>query len=134
MFSSTSVQPTLRDLAAPEAELCARDETLRSIIVSAPEAWSQSADQNPLWGLISAVISQQISTKAALTLRSRVARRYPELMVGVVSNLSASGLLSCGLPARKAECCAYLATSADSIFEQVKTGRSWEEILLPIPG
>jgi DNA-3-methyladenine glycosylase II len=134
MCNSTPIQPTLISLPHPETFLCAKDQTLCNIIVAMRERWSDRPDPAPILGLLSTVISQQISTKAALTLRKRVIDTYPSLTRGLFAGVSVEGLLTCGLPKRKAECCAYLVVNAHSILRQVATGKSWDEVLLPISG
>lgn len=91
--------------------------------------------ENIIWGLIRIVIAQQISTKAARTIASRVCSKYPELASGVPhAHIQAEDLRSCGLSPRKAVCCATIATTADQILARVACGQTWEEALRGISG
>jgi DNA-3-methyladenine glycosylase II len=119
----------------PEMVLSSKDPILGRIIASQKDRWCNSADADPIWGLMSVVMAQQISTKAALTIRAKVAAYYPELfksspsLVAIVERLE-----TCGLSPRKAECCATIAGSEEIIRQQIRSDGDWEGILLRIRG
>jgi hypothetical protein len=66
------------DQKRPEMVLCTKNLILAKIISSQTDSWRDSPDPDPIWGLLGVVISQQISTKAALTIRAKVASLYPQ--------------------------------------------------------
>jgi DNA-3-methyladenine glycosylase II len=115
--------------------LSSKDPILGKIISSQNDSWCDSPDPDPIWGLMGVVISQQISTKAALTIRNKVAAYYPELVKGPPSpRLTVERLRACGVSPRKAECCASIAKDAEKINRQVRSNGDWEQTLLKIPG
>jgi len=111
----------------PETVLCSRDPILERIILAQSDRWCDSPDPDPIWGLMGVVISQQISTKSALTIRAKVAALYPDLV-------QIERLRSCGVSPRKAVCCGSIATHAEKLREQIRSNGKWEETLLEIPG
>jgi DNA-3-methyladenine glycosylase II len=119
----------------PEVVLCSKDPILGKIISSQNDSWCDSPDPDPIWGLMGVVISQQISTKAALTIRSKVAASYPELVKSMPDRrITVERLRACGVSPRKAECCASIATNAGNIYQQIRSNGDLEETLLKIPG
>jgi DNA-3-methyladenine glycosylase II len=135
VYNPTQVHPLIIDQPRPEAVLCSKDPVLLKVISSQNERWSDSPDPDPIWGLIGVVISQQISTKAALTIRGRVAPYYPELVKRALSpRITVERLRACGVSPRKAECCASIATNAEKIYQQIRSYGEWEETLLKISG
>ena len=119
----------------PELFLRSNDAVLGEIILSQTERWHDLPDGDPIWGLISVVISQQISTKAALTIRAKVASFYPRMLADSSSQrITEHGLRNLGLSPRKAECCAYIAANAQKLREQLRTNEDWEKMLLKISG
>lgn len=114
--------------------LCSKDPILGKIISSQNDSWCGSPDPDPIWGLMGVVISQQISTKAALTIRSKVAVYYPELVKSTPRRIIVERLRACGLSPRKAECCTHIAANAENIKRQIRSKGGWEEALLEIPG
>jgi DNA-3-methyladenine glycosylase II len=115
------------DRTRPETVLCQRDPILREIISSQKASSCDSPDPDPIWGLIGVVIAQQISTKAALTIRSKVAAYYPELV-------EFENLRTCGLSPKKAQCCTSIVENAEKIRAQIRANGTWKETLLEIPG
>jgi DNA-3-methyladenine glycosylase II len=121
--------------SSPELCLCSKDAVLAKIILSQSDRWHDLPDPDPVWGLIGVVISQQISTQAALTIRAKVASFYPQRLASSTSQrITADGLRSCGLSPRKAECCATVAANAEKISQQIRSSGDWEETLLKIRG
>jgi DNA-3-methyladenine glycosylase II len=118
----------------PELFLRSNDAVLAEIILSQTERWHDLPDADPIWGLISVVISQQISTKAALTIRAKVASFYPRMLADSRSERIEYGLRSLGLSPRKAGCCAYIVANAQKLRDQLRSNEEWEEMLLKISG
>jgi DNA-3-methyladenine glycosylase II len=119
----------------PEIVLSSEDPILGKIISLQSDNWCDSPDPDPIWGLIGVVISQQISTKAAITIRSRVAAYYAELVdSGTRRRTKVERLRACGVSPRKAECCASIAADAENICQQLHSSKDWAETLLEIPG
>jgi DNA-3-methyladenine glycosylase II len=119
----------------PEAVLCSKDPILGKIIASQNDRWCNSPHADPIWGLMSVVMAQQISTKAALTIRAKVAAYYPELFKSSLSlQATVQRLRTCGLSARKAECCANIARNDETICQQLGSDGDWEGTLLKISG
>lgn len=119
----------------PELVLSSNDPILEKIILSQNDSWCDTPDPDPIWGLMCVVISQQISTKAAITIRTRVAVYYPELVKNAPDRqITVERLRACGVSPRKAECCASIASNAENIYQQLRLSEHWEETLLKIPG
>jgi DNA-3-methyladenine glycosylase II len=119
----------------PEIILSSKDPILERIISSQNDTWCDSPDPDPIWGLMSVVLSQQISTKAALTIRGKVAPYYTALLKGhAPPRIIVDRLRECGVSPRKAECCAAIITNAETIREQIRSNEDWEENLLEIRG
>jgi DNA-3-methyladenine glycosylase II len=115
--------------------LCTKDLILAKIISSQTDSWRDSPDPDPIWGLLGVVISQQISTKAALTIRAKVASLYLQGLTDQKSQqLTVDGLRSCGLSPRKAACCASIAANAEKIHRQIRSNGDWAGTLLKISG
>ncbi len=135
MQGAAKANPRVIIGSSPERFLSSIDAVLAKIILSQTDRWHRLPDTDPVWGLIGVVISQQISTKAALTIRARVSSAYPQGLAGSESQpITLGGLRSCGLSPRKAECCASIATNAEKIYEQIRSKGNWEETLLKISG
>lgn len=119
----------------PEMVLSSRDPILGNIISSQNDSWCDSPDPDPILGLMSVVVSQQISTKAAITIRTKVAAYYPELVKSAPDRqITVERLRACGLSPRKAECCATIAADAENICNQIRSKEDWDETLSKIPG
>lgn len=125
--------PVLRTRAKhrPEKTLAARDPVLAAIMADQKEHWSDvGPDANPVWGLIRVVVAQQISTKAAITLATRVAEMYPGVVAGDFGDgVSTSTLRSLGLSPRKAACCALIVSQADEIRSALPNPIVLDELL-----
>jgi DNA-3-methyladenine glycosylase II len=135
MLHSTSIQPPLGELLRAEEYLSSNDKTLAPLIASIPERWPNTADRNPIWGLACVVISQQISTKAAFTIRTRIATRFPELVNDWTSRvITEDSLRACGLSPRKAACCAYIFSNASLINRKLQSGADWQKDLVSVRG
>lgn len=63
--------------------------------------------------LINSIVSQQISTKAATTIRNRLLNKVPNINPDAVAALSIEDIQSCGLSARKA---GYIKSCADAVI------------------
>lgn len=123
------------DLGEAEKFLLRQDSVLARLVLVQKARWSSQSDENPILGLIRIVIAQQISTKAARTITSRVLSEFPELTLGNLhTSIQVGDLRSCGLSPRKAACCATIAATASQILARVTRGQTWEEALREIPG
>ena len=134
--TSSSAQASCSDFQSqtPEGHL-SRDPRLSEIITARPDRWNPCRTENMVWGLIRTVVAQQISTKAAITIIDRVARKYPQLPSGGgMSELNASALMLCGVSPRKAACCEEIARRARTIGTELDSGKSCEETLVGIKG
>jgi DNA-3-methyladenine glycosylase II len=134
MQGPTKTQPTVIVGPFPEEFLSSRDNVLAKIILCQSDRWHDSPDPDPIRGLIRVVISQQISTKAALTIQTKVASSYPQGLPDSISRLTTEKLRSCGLSPRKAKCCASIAANAKEISRQIQLNENWERTLLKISG
>ena len=63
--------------------------------------------------LVNSIISQQISTKAATTIRNRLLNKIPNITPDAVAALSIEDIHSCGLSIRKA---GYIKSCADTVI------------------
>jgi len=63
--------------------------------------------------LINSIVSQQISTKAATTIRNRLLNKVPNINPDAVAALSIEDIQSCGLSTRKA---GYIKSCADAVI------------------
>ena len=63
--------------------------------------------------LVNSIISQQISTKAATTIRNRLLNKVPNITPDAVAALSIEDIQSCGLSNRKA---GYIKSCADAVI------------------
>lgn len=135
MLHSAAIHSSLEGLPYAEKILCSNDAVLAQVIEPAVDRWSAARSSNLLWGLIGVIASQQISTKAALSIRAKIAQRFSGIAEGLVGgSISADDLRACGLSPRKAECCAYICANAETIVRQVESGCDWEQTLLDISG
>jgi DNA-3-methyladenine glycosylase II len=119
----------------PEVFLSDRDSVLARIIRELPERWPRRATEDPIFGLIRMVIAQQISTKAAVTLATRVAPIFanPESLRSSAP-IDPRLLRACGISPRKAECCADIIRLADSIRWRLMQNEETDRVLGGIRG
>ncbi len=117
-----------------ELHLEARDPVIARLIRSDPARWTSKRTENELWGLIRVVASQQISTKAATTITTRVASIFPAASLGQFENFTLEALRSCGLSPRKAKCCLTIAAFATDIRKDLNAMPIRYERLKAIPG
>ncbi|MGN1385839.1 MAG: DNA-3-methyladenine glycosylase family protein [Bacillus sp. (in: firmicutes)] len=69
---------------------------------------------NLFTALVNSIISQQISTKAATTIRSRLLDRIPDIKPEAVASLSVEDIQACGMSMRKA---GYIKSCADAVIQ-----------------
>ena len=69
---------------------------------------------NLLTALVNSIISQQISTKAATTIRSRLLDRIPDIKPEAVASLSVEDIQACGMSMRKA---GYIKSCAEAVMK-----------------
>lgn len=69
---------------------------------------------NLFTALVNSIISQQISTKAATTIRSRLLDRIPDIKPEAVASLSVEDIQACGMSMRKA---GYIKSCAEAVMK-----------------
>jgi DNA-3-methyladenine glycosylase II len=121
-------------LVSAERHLEACDPVIARLIHADSERWSSERTEDELWGLIRVIASQQISTKAATTITSRVASTFPAAKFGQFGNFTLDALRACGLSPRKAKCCLTIAAFAADIREDLSAAPIRYERLKGIPG
>jgi len=93
--------------------LKSRDNVLKDIIESIGLI-KRSVNKDPFQSLISSVISQQISTKAAVTVKERLYNLTDGLNITKLNDINIEELKQCGMSYRKAE---YIKGIIDSKLE-----------------
>lgn len=93
--------------------LKSRDNVLKDIIESIGLI-KRSVNKDPFQSLISSVISQQISTKAAVTVKERLYNLTDRLNINKLNDINIEELKQCGMSYRKAE---YIKGIIDSKLE-----------------
>lgn len=93
--------------------LKSRDNVLKDIIESIGLI-KRSVNKDPFQSLISSVISQQISTKAAVTVKERLYNLTDGLNINKLNDINIEELKQCGMSYRKAE---YIKGIIDSKLE-----------------
>lgn len=82
--------------------LCYADETMKRLIDSLGHI-ERSVEPDIFKALVSSIISQQISTKAADTVKERLLQKAGEISAESIYRLPFEDLRSCGLSGRKTE-------------------------------
>jgi DNA-3-methyladenine glycosylase II len=116
-----------------EEYLIDRDPILGRVIVAQSCQWDWNPRSCPVRELMRIVIAQQISTKAAVTIWSRILSRYPAIGANDC-HPEIVELRRCGLTSRKAQTVALLAASVDRLTNALNSCDSWEDSLGNIPG
>jgi DNA-3-methyladenine glycosylase II len=116
-----------------ERYLVDRDPILATVIATQTCRWDWNERSYPVRELIRIVVAQQISTKAAATIWSRVVSQYPAIGADDCDP-PIFELRRCGLTSRKALTATILAGSVNRLIAAVNAGYSWEDNLTEVPG
>ena len=122
-------------LPVPERFLSNADQVLATLIAKDRARWPKRRTEYAIWGLMRVVMAQQLSTTVACRIAERVATVYPGLVTGSQTSIPDQAILrKLGLSARRAECCAVIASRSCQILCAVQEGETWESALSQVKG